>query len=225
LLQSAPPGSEPGQKLEPEMTKRSRPRLEQRRVPLWARVNAGGRCRWRFDRIPVSLSGSHHTSAAVERETGVRRKWSRVLLIKRLPHRQELCRVSRPPPDTASVDPSGRHFRSVQSGIGSSSRGPAAIAAAISAATGTSVAPPSRGVSQAPPAAPAPKAKHSTNMVPAWGHSSAEPVNALASALTPARRFPVVMPVLKDQEPMCDRLVMCTPAMKPTHLGHAAPQG
>jgi hypothetical protein len=29
--------------------------------------------------------------------------------------------------------------------------------------------------------------------------SSAEPVNALASALTPARRFPVVMPVLKDQ--------------------------
>ena len=72
-------------------------------------------------------------------------------------------------------------------------------------------------------AAPAPKAKDSTNMVPAWGQSSAEPVNALTSALTPARRFPVVMPVLKDQEPMCDRLVMCTPAMKPTHAVTARP--
>ena len=41
-------------------------------------------------------------------------------------------------------------------------------------------------------------------MAPAWGHSSAEPVNALASALAPALRFPVVMPVFNDQEPMCD---------------------
>jgi hypothetical protein len=58
--------------------------------------------------------------------------------------------------------------------------------------------------------APAPKAKHGKSKVAARDHSSTEPVNALASALTPSRRFPVVMPVLKDQERMCDRLVICT---------------
>jgi hypothetical protein len=90
------------------------------------------------------------------------------------------------------------HFRSRQSGIGSSPRGPAAMAVAISAATGRSVAPPSPGVSQAPAIAPAPKAKHSMNKMAAWERSSVEPVNARASALSPARRFLAVMPVFID---------------------------